>query len=92
LLREWTGQPIDHFAYPSGDLNLDVIADVKACGYRSAVSTVHDVWRRGHDEFALPRYGIGRYDAASTFRAGLVGGLGSLVNLLIRPARVARTA
>ena len=92
LLREWTGQPVEHFAYPSGDLNPDVVAAVKACGYRSAVSTVHDVWRRGCDEFMVPRFGIGRYDAAPTFRAGLVGGPRSLVNLLIRPARAAPAA
>jgi peptidoglycan/xylan/chitin deacetylase (PgdA/CDA1 family) len=84
LLQEWTGQPIDHFAYPSGDLNDAVVADVRACGYRSAVSTAHEVWRAGGDEFRVPRYGIGRYDTLPAFRAGLVGGPRSLVNLLIK--------
>jgi len=84
LLREWTGQEVNHFAYPSGDLDAAVIADVKACGYLSAVSTVHQVWRPGCDEYQIPRFGIGRYDALPTFRAGLVGGPRSLVNLLIR--------
>jgi peptidoglycan/xylan/chitin deacetylase (PgdA/CDA1 family) len=97
LLREWTGQPVDHFAYPSGDLDAAVIADVRGCGYTSAVSTVHQVWRPGCDEFQIPRFGIGRYDALPTFRAGLVGGPRCLVNLLInpshfRPNRQARAA
>ena len=92
LLREWTGQPVDHFAYPSGDLDDDVVAAVKACGYVSAVSTAHQVWRPGCDEFRIPRFGIGRYDALPTFRAGLVGGPRSLVNLLIRPGKEAHAA
>jgi len=83
LLRDWTGQDVRHFAYPSGDLDAAVVADVQACGYVSAVSTVHQVWRPGCDEFRIPRFGIGRYDALPTFRAGLVGGPRSLVNLLI---------
>jgi peptidoglycan/xylan/chitin deacetylase (PgdA/CDA1 family) len=85
LLREWTGQPVQHFAYPSGDLDAAVVADVKACGYVSAVSTEHEVWRPGCDEFRIPRFGIGRYDALPTFRAGLVGGPRRLVSLLLDP-------
>jgi peptidoglycan/xylan/chitin deacetylase (PgdA/CDA1 family) len=90
LLREWTGQPVNHFAYPSGDLDAGVIADVKACGYESAVGTVHDLWRPGCDPFQIPRFGIGRYDAMPTFRTGLIGGPRSLVSLLIRPQRESR--
>lgn len=86
LLQEWTGQPIDHFAYPSGDVNDEVVADVKACGYVTAVGNQHAIWQPGGDEFRIPRFGIGRYDLLPTFRAGLVGGPARLLNLLFRPA------
>ena len=54
--------------------------------------TVLELVKSVCDEFRIPRFGIGRYDALPTFRAGLVGGPRSLVNLLIRPGKEAHAA
>ena len=38
-LRRLFGVPIDHFAYPYGELDARAVEMVKRCGYRSAVTT-----------------------------------------------------
>jgi peptidoglycan/xylan/chitin deacetylase (PgdA/CDA1 family) len=79
LLQRWTNQPVDHFAYPSGEYNDQVRKGVIACGFRTAVTTEPRLWRPGCDLFAIPRMGVGRYDSASRFRLTLCGGLASML-------------
>ncbi len=82
LLTEWTGRTIEHFAYPSGANDPHVVATVRASGYRTAMTTAPGLWLAGSDPFLIPRLGVGRYDGAATFRAGLFGGARMLAALL----------
>ena len=79
LLQQWTGQSVDHFAYPSGGYDAGVRDIVVGCGFRTAFATEKRMWRPGCDMFAIPRMSIGRYDSASRFRLALVGGARSVL-------------
>jgi peptidoglycan/xylan/chitin deacetylase (PgdA/CDA1 family) len=79
LLREWTGQAVEHFAYPSGEHDARVRENVKSCGFRTAVTTEKRLWRSGCDPFAIPRMSVGRYDSANIFRLALGGGAESVL-------------
>lgn len=74
LLREWTGQPVDHFAYPSGAYDAAVRERIASCGFRTAFTTEKRLWRPDTHPFAIPRMSVGRYDSASVFRLALSGG------------------
>jgi peptidoglycan/xylan/chitin deacetylase (PgdA/CDA1 family) len=79
LLQEWTGQPVDHFAYPSGQYDNRVRENIVSCGFRTAVTTEKRLWRSGCDPFAIPRMSVGRYDSASIFKLSLGGGAESVL-------------
>jgi peptidoglycan/xylan/chitin deacetylase (PgdA/CDA1 family) len=79
LLQQWTGQPVEHFAYPSGEYDARVRENVMSCGFRTAVTTEKRLWRPGCDSFAIPRMSVGRYDSASIFRLALGGGAESVL-------------
>ncbi|HUQ10524.1 MAG TPA: polysaccharide deacetylase family protein [Steroidobacteraceae bacterium] len=79
LLQQWTGQPVEHFAYPSGEYDARVRENVIGCGFRTAVTTEKRLWRSGCDPFAIPRMSVGRYDSASIFRLALGGGARSVL-------------
>jgi peptidoglycan/xylan/chitin deacetylase (PgdA/CDA1 family) len=79
LLQEWTGQPVEHFAYPSGGYDAKVREIVMSCGFRTAFATEKQLWRSGCDRFAIPRISVGRYDSASSFRLALAGGAKSVL-------------
>lgn len=74
LLQQWTGQAVEHFAYPSGEYDARVRENVVGCGFRTAVTTEKRLWRQNCDLFAIPRMSVGRYDSASGFRLSLGGG------------------
>jgi len=58
-----TGRPVRGFAYPYGDLNERVRADVIAAGFSWACSTRNDVIRSAsEDRFALPRIAVGDWN------------------------------
>jgi peptidoglycan/xylan/chitin deacetylase (PgdA/CDA1 family) len=79
MLQEWTGQSVEHFAYPSGEYDPRVRENVVSCGFRTAVTTEKRLWRSGCDPFAIPRMSVGRYDSASVFRLALGGGAESVL-------------
>lgn len=79
LLQQWTGQSVEHFAYPSGEYDARVRENVVSCGFRTAVTTEKRLWRSGCDVFAIPRMSVGRYDSASSFRLSLGGGAESVL-------------
>lgn len=61
LLEEKLGRPVEFFAYPNGgrgDFNEDIVAMVKGCGYRAALSTIPPRGRVLKDLFSLPRTDI----------------------------------
>ena len=59
-LEQWTGQVIEHFAYPNGVWNHDAdqtTADiVKDLGFKSAVITNWGKANQGTDKFKIPRF------------------------------------
>jgi len=75
LLGNWTGRPIDHFAYPDGVYNDTVSEIVRRAGFRSAVMTEPALWRDGDSSFSIPRIGVGRYDSLERFKLNLIGGV-----------------
>jgi peptidoglycan/xylan/chitin deacetylase (PgdA/CDA1 family) len=83
LLQEWTGQSVSHFAYPSGANDARVRNEVAACGFRSAFTTAELLWQPGCDHLAIPRMGLGRYDAFSRFKVAMCGGPGPLLRGLL---------
>ena len=64
LLQAWTGQPINHFAYPNGNHSPALHDAVKSAGFTSATalgSELCDPLRTNY--FAIPRVLVGRYDS-----------------------------
>ena len=73
LLQDWTGQAVDHFAFPNGNHTGALREMVKDLGFRSATILEERTAPRGCDPFALPRISAGRYDSAARMRLRLVG-------------------
>ncbi len=73
LLQDWTGQAVDHFAFPNGNHTPALRDMVKDLGFRSATILEERTAPRGCDPFALPRISAGRYDNAARMRLRLVG-------------------
>ncbi len=75
LLRAWTGQPIQHFAYPSGAYDNRVMQLVEQLGFKTAMTTDSGLWSPRASQFAIPRIAVGRYDDPAVFGVNLLGGL-----------------
>ena len=75
LLRQWTGRPIDHFAYPNGNHNEDLVREVESLGFLSAFTADKGLWPQGTSRYAASRIAVGRYDDLSKFKLDLVGGV-----------------
>ena len=71
LLRDWTGQAVEHFAYPNGNWNRSVAGAVADAGFHTATILGQSLWRDGADAFALPRVAVGRHDALDRVRLAL---------------------
>jgi peptidoglycan/xylan/chitin deacetylase (PgdA/CDA1 family) len=54
-LRNLLGVPIEHFAYPFGQFNADIVELVRGTGYSSAVTVMPGVARTSDDQLRLPR-------------------------------------
>ncbi|HEX9639345.1 MAG TPA: glycosyltransferase [Acidobacteriota bacterium] len=61
-LQEVSGQPVDLFAYPTGDYDRRVAEAVRAAGYRAAFAM--ESYRIGLPAFEIPRIGIYASDRA----------------------------
>jgi peptidoglycan/xylan/chitin deacetylase (PgdA/CDA1 family) len=73
LLQAWTGQPINHFAYPNGNHSPALRAMTQEMGFASAVALDNGLAQPGSDMFALPRIGVGRYDPLWRVKLRLAG-------------------
>jgi peptidoglycan/xylan/chitin deacetylase (PgdA/CDA1 family) len=74
LLTQWTGRPVEHFAYPNGNYNAALAAALPGLGLHSAVTTRKGLWRRQADSrFELPRISVGRFDDTARLRLNLLG-------------------
>lgn len=60
LLQQWTGKPVQHFAYPNGvieqDLSAETVAVVKDVGFDSAVVTTWGTASAQNSPYLLPRF------------------------------------
>ena len=74
LLREWTGQAVNHFAYPNGNHNPELMARAQAAGFATALTTEKGLWRRSDSHFAVSRIPVGRYDDLTRFKFNLLAG------------------
>ncbi len=81
LLREWTGQAVDHFAYPSGAYDSKLMRLVQELGFKSAMTTESGLWSSRVSPFAIPRIAVGRYDNPAVFGVNLLGGMRHLMHL-----------
>jgi peptidoglycan/xylan/chitin deacetylase (PgdA/CDA1 family) len=64
-LQSKFGVPVDFFAYPSGRYSDNAIRAVRAAGYRSAVTTMYGLAKRG-DPYRLARVRVDGKDSAKT--------------------------
>jgi peptidoglycan/xylan/chitin deacetylase (PgdA/CDA1 family) len=73
LLEEWTGNPIECFAYPNGNFSAAVASILKEEGFRCAVTTKSRPWSPDDSPYAIPRFGIGRFEPWQRFRLMTAG-------------------
>lgn len=59
-LQRWSGEPVTSFAYPAGQTDAAVAAQVRAAGYATAVTTQPGMLEAASDRYSLPRYRIER--------------------------------
>ncbi|MBW2716523.1 MAG: polysaccharide deacetylase family protein [Deltaproteobacteria bacterium] len=72
-LENWLGIEILHFAYPGGDHTTELVELVRAMRVDTAVTIVERRVDRGADPLAIPRFGMGGYDATLEWQANLIG-------------------
>jgi peptidoglycan/xylan/chitin deacetylase (PgdA/CDA1 family) len=75
LIREWSGQPSLHFAYPNGNHNAALMHEAQRLGFMSAVTVKPGLWRAGESRYAIARVAVGRYDDLERFKLSLLGAL-----------------
>jgi peptidoglycan/xylan/chitin deacetylase (PgdA/CDA1 family) len=73
LLREWTGQPVVHFAYPNGNHTAALGEVLKTCGFQTAAILGDQLAHDDADAMALPRISVGRYDRLARLKLRLAG-------------------
>lgn len=73
LLQDWTGQPVNHFAFPNGNYTATLSAMVRDLGFTSATILEERTAPRGCDPFMLPRISVGRYDCIDRIKLRLAG-------------------
>jgi len=54
-IEEELGRPVEAFAYPDGDCDDEVVAEVASAGYKVAVTTAHGINTRRQDPLQLKR-------------------------------------
>lgn len=74
LLQNWTGQPVDHFAYPNGNHTPELGEAVRRAGFRSATILEGTLSATTPpDPYAIPRVLVGRYDSLERLRLRFIG-------------------
>ena len=74
LLQEWTGQPVDHFAYPNGNHSPTLHKLVQKAGFASATILGQSLCQPAQtNPYALPRVLVGRYDSLARLRLRFIG-------------------
>ncbi len=73
LLTKWTGRDVRHFAYPNGNYTPELMQVLKTQGFASATILEDRLVHADASPLALPRIGVGRYDAIERIKMRLVG-------------------
>lgn len=73
LLEEWTGKTVTCFSYPNGNYSRTVASIVRETGFTCAVTTESRPWAPEDSPYAIPRFGIGRFDPSRRFRLMTAG-------------------
>jgi peptidoglycan/xylan/chitin deacetylase (PgdA/CDA1 family) len=71
------GIPVRHLAYPSGDYNASVLAQVEQIGFTTAVTTREGFSERANQLLTLERVRVNGYTALADLIAGLRGQRGA---------------
>ncbi|MEO8744774.1 MAG: polysaccharide deacetylase family protein [Candidatus Dormiibacterota bacterium] len=66
-LEQLLGHPVLDFAYPSGQFNAQVVAEVRAAGYSTAVTTLTSVDHSMADRYTWARVRVGGGESMSDF-------------------------
>lgn len=72
-LEEVTGAPVHHFAYPNGNYTPELMTEIARLGFETATILEERLAPTSADMFALPRIGIGRYDALDRIKLRMIG-------------------
>jgi peptidoglycan/xylan/chitin deacetylase (PgdA/CDA1 family) len=72
-IRRRLGIPVDFFCYPAGDYDAEVVAAVRAAGFRGATTTREGEASVADGVFTLDRIRINGSDSLGTFAAKLEG-------------------
>jgi peptidoglycan/xylan/chitin deacetylase (PgdA/CDA1 family) len=73
VLEDLTGQRVEHFAYPNGNFNSDVVRLVKGAGFRSAVTVCPGFYDNQDDPYTINRLGVGAGVSMDVFTGMLTG-------------------
>lgn len=74
LLEEWTQQPVEHFAFPSGDYVDGTIQAVREAGYVSAWTTEARFRTAADDHHRMPRIAIDDHATLGILAAKMTAG------------------
>jgi hypothetical protein len=70
-LEHLLGHPVLDFAYPSGQFNAQVVAEVKQAGYDTAVTTMSSVEHSFTDRYVWTRVRVGGGESLADFAHNL---------------------
>ena len=73
ILEYITGLKVQHFAYPNGNFNADLMRVVKDLGFKSAVTYKRGFYKNGSDPSSINRFGVGAGVSIEVFKAMLTG-------------------
>ena len=72
-LEDVIGKQVLHFAYPNGNYSTNLMAEIAKLGFETATILEERLAAPDANPFALPRIGIGRYDALDRIKLRLLG-------------------
>jgi len=72
-IADITGFTPKHFSYPNGNYNQSILELVRDCGFETAVTTKSGFWTSKTEFMEIPRFGIGRFETSSKFKARVSG-------------------
>lgn len=72
-LEEKNGVPVHHFAYPNGNYTADLMVEIAELGFETATILEERLMTATANLFAVPRIGVGRFDALDRLKLRMIG-------------------